>query len=359
MQFTQNRNIKQRLVKYLREIYKLNNEWLNEDLEVITLTEGNSPVIYEHYPWDNENYPIVAIGGTGGTQDDWAIDSYLQNIWRKQYIGSLPRDYIELSPTTVVAFGVKVSQYDFKIRTINVALKQASDCNYDINVSLMTSSESSPSSVVSSGSISAEDITTNLTWGITELVPEYTLAKDTEYFVKLNLTDGSYGTYYLMMDNAPDALRTPFSCLATSGSLGWVTTLGITPLALLQGPVHQQLGGGIHANYSLYIEAKDLASTQKIAELTFVYLNLLRHANVQREIKMNYPNTTRMEFDRMSNLDDLGITIININKSNESVRERGNDRLFSITLDVSCYGRWLETFEMPTLQRIEEIIENY
>ncbi len=360
MKYTQHRDIKKRLVRYLRLAYKINNEWLNEDFEVLSLSANNSPEVYEQYPWNNENYPIVVVGGAGGIQDDWAVDSYLQNIWRNKKIGSIPRTYMTLDSDTVAAFGVKVTDYDFKIRDVGIALKQGkAGSDYDVMVTLMSSGSLGPENSLASGSVSAVDISSKLDWGLTELVPEYTLTKNTEYFVKLHLAHGSYGNYYLMIDDSPDVSITPLPRLALSGSLGWSITPGTTPLAILHGPVYKQLGGGVYANFSIYIEAKDLASTQKISELTFVYLNLLRHANIQRISNMTYPNATGTDFDRMAALADLGITVININKGSESVRERGNDRIFSISLDVSCYGRWTETYEMPTLQRIEEIIENY
>ena len=182
MQYAQNRDIKKRLVKYLRIVYKLNSEWLNEDLEVISLSNDNSPQVYEQYPWSDEKYPIVVINSLGGSQDDWALDSFIGNSWRDYRIGSVPRTYEILDTSKDIALGIKVSDYDFKIRNIGFALKYNVESDYDIDVNLMSAVNGNPDTIIASGSIDATDVNNKLQWCSVELRPQSTLNKNTEYF---------------------------------------------------------------------------------------------------------------------------------------------------------------------------------
>lgn len=359
MKYVQNRNIKSKLVKNLRLLYKMYDEWLNNDFEVIQLSDKNSPQVFEHYPWELENYPIVVISGGGGDQDDWGLDSFIQQTWEIKYIGQTPRAYTTLASGSSIAFGVKSVGNNFKIRTVDVSLK-SNEADYDVSVILTSSIGGEPGIELASGSIPAENIDTTLDWRSVELLAQPVLQSDTEYFVKLHLVNGSYGNYYLMIDDEPSSSVTPFARTATLNGGSWTVSSGSTPLARVNGPTYKQLGGGVYANFTLLVEAKDLATTQKIAELTFTYLNLLRHSNVQRDIKVSFPNTTHTEFDRMASLADDGIVVMTVRKGSESIRERGNDRLFSIPLDVACYGRWTETYEFPTVKEVDiDNLESY
>ncbi len=361
MYYVQHRDIKKQLVKYLRMMFKMYTSWLNEGLEFVALTDSNSPEVHEQYPWNNENYPILVIGGVGGSEDDWAIDSHITTGFKFLQIGQAARDYSVLGSSDVVAFGVKSKINNFKVRTVGVGIKltdQSSD--YDLAMTLMSSSAGSPTTEIASGSISSYDLNTSRVsdFVFTELIPEVTLQSNEAYFVKLNLTNGNYGSYYLLEDNAPTS-RTSFPRTAVSGSSVWSVVSGSTPLAAIQGPMNKFLGGGINASFSIYIEAKDLASAQKISELTFVYLKLLRHVGLRRTEMMDFPTTTRTEFIRMSNEARMGLHIVRVDKGSEAVRERGNDRIFSIPLNVECYGMWSEEFELPTLLDIDNEITNF
>ena len=225
----------------------------------------------------------------------------------------------------------------------------------------MSSSSGTPNLEIASGSISSYNINTPSQVSdliFTELIPAITLQADEDYFVKLELTNGNYGSYYLLEDNLPTS-RTAFPRKAVSGSGTWAVTSGSTPMAVVQGATHKFLGGGVNASFSVYIEAKDLATAQKISELTFVYLKLLRHTGLRRAELMDLPTATRTEFIRMSNEARMGLHVVRVDKGSETVRERGNDRLFAIPLSVDCYGMWAESFELPTLLDIDEQITNF
>ena len=127
----------------------------------------------------------------------------------------------------------------------------------------------------------------------------------------------------------------------------------------MQGPTYQRLGGGQNNTIRIFIESKDLATSQKIADLLFVYFHLAKHSNSQRKVKISIPNQTGMDYSFVSSLTDEGIYIIDVNKGIESVRVRGNDRLFSIDLTISCYSSWVEDFALPTIEDIDLGIDSY
>jgi len=184
-----------------------------------------------------------------------------------------------------------------------------------------------------------------------------TLIKDTNYFISVKSLSGSYA---FMLDNNPSTAITPFIRFLQFNGTAWDIDYTKTGYALLNGPIYHRLGGGLESRIRLFVEAKDLSTTQKIAELLFVYLHLQKHSNIKRKVKQQLiPNQTGMEYDFVSDLTEKGIYIIDVDKGGESVRNRGNDRLFSIELNVMCYSAWTEDFTLPELRGIDIDISNH
>lgn len=359
MKYYQNRNIKSALVRYLRNVFKLYASWTNQEIEVIQVSDANSPRVEEQYPFNNENYPIVIIGGAGSDPDAWSLNSFITNSQETLYVGKEPNSYSVLEVNTPIAFGVQ-SPEDFSIRNIGLNLKVNNNSDYDVMLTLMSSSFGTPTTNIASGSILASKIGTEIKWAYTELSSEVVLTKNTQYFVQASLTNGRYGSYYLIEDNSPDLSITPFVRRATSGSNGWSVTSGSTPLGLIQGPIYRLLGGGMTTRFTIFIEAKDLAAVQKLSELIFVYLNVARHTNLKRENQLDFPNATRTEFEQMGDLANTGIHVVDLTKGSESVRDRGNDRIFSLSLTLTCYSSWAEVYGAPTLKEIDTTdIDNF
>lgn len=359
MKYYQNRNIKSALVKYLRNVFKLYTSWTNQEVEVIQLSGDNSPRVDEQYPFNNENYPIVIVGGAGSDSDPWALNSFVTNSLETLYVGKDPNSYSTLDINTPVAFGIQ-SPENFIVRNVGLNVKVNSDSDYDIMLTLMSSSFGVPTTNIASGSISSTRIGTEIKWVYAELFPEVMLTKNVQYFVQLSLTNGSYGSYYLIEDNSPDPSITPFVRRATSGSVGWTVTSGSTPLGLVQGPIYRLLGGGVTTRFTIFIEAKDLAAVQKLSELIFVYLHVARHTNLKRENQLDFPNATRTEFEQMGDLANTGIHVVDLTKGSESVRDRGNDRVFSLSLTLTCYSNWAEVYGAPTIKEIDTTdIDNF
>jgi hypothetical protein len=132
-----------------------------------------------------------------------------------------------------------------------------------------------------------------------------------------------------------------------------------TIYARVNGPVVKRLGGGLSDNIRIFIEAQDLSTVQKIADLCYLYLHLARHANPVRREKLSTPNTTSTDYDFVSNLTDEMIYIISVDKGPETTRIRGNDRIFSIELYVECYTSWNEDFALPELKDIETDVSSF
>jgi len=185
--------------------------------------------------------------------------------------------------------------------------------------------------------------------------------KDTDYFVSVH-TSGSLGnSYNLLLDSDPDAAITPFIQLSTGTIGSWTSVSDKTVFAQVNGPVYYRVGGGLNSTIRVFVESKDLATTQKIADLLFVYFHLAKHSNPQRKEKMGTnANEMGMNYDFVSDLTDEGIYIIDVDKGAESVRLRGNDRLFSVDLSLSVYSNWEEDFTLPVLEDINtDDITNY
>ncbi len=352
MQYQQPRGIKQNFTNFINKIFTLNKNWQNTDVEIISLSGDNSPAAFEQYPWNKEKYPLIVLFAEGTTDDHWAIDSRIGHYWDTLQIGAKPSDTIALSNTSMVAFGVKTPEFDMPLRSVDLALKYTGPYENDIVVQLRNNSSGEPGAILASGSISGKEFSIS-EWATTSLFPIVTLVKDINYFVSIH-TSGSLGnSYNLMLDDEPTTEITPFIQLSTGTVGSWVSVTDKTVFARVNGPVFYRVGGGIDNTIRIFVESKDLATVQKIADLLFVYFHLAKHSNPQRKAKMgSNVNETGMNYDFMSDLTDEGIYNIDVDTGGESVRVRGNDRLFSIDLTLSVYSNWVEDFKLPTLEDI-------
>jgi len=356
MQYKQPRNIKKHFVDFINKVFSLNKEWENVEVEVIELKDDNAPDAFEQYPWDNEEYPRIAVFSNGSDDDHWAIDSRIGDYWTTLYIGDRARDYVVLGRNPI-AFGIKSVNDPLVLRSVDIAAMYKGPYEEDITIKLWSTTANGllPNTLLASGSISGKSLT-RMEWMTTSLTPTITLTADTNYFIS---AEASSGSYYLMLDNDPSVNTTPFIRYATYLNGNWTGIGTKTALARVNGPVYRRLGGGQENSIRVFIEAKDLSTTQKISDLLYVYFHLIKHSNLTRKAKMTYPNTTGMNYDFVSDLTDEGIYIINVNKGAESVRPRGNDRLFSIELSLSCYSNWTEDFELPELKDFDIDVDSY
>lgn len=359
LEYRQPRDIKRTFTEFVNKIFHLNSSWLNTDVEVISLSNDNSPDAFEQYPWDSEHYPLVVCLSDSVADDHWAIDSRIGNFWETLQIGSVARDYVQLSANPV-AFGVYAADTPLQLRQVKLPLHYLGPYEETVGLTLWSSGSSGPSVKLASGSINPGQ-NTRYKWysaGMYDLGGNaVVLEANTNYFVSVKASSGSYA---LMIDNNPSTTITPFVRFLQFNGTFWVTDTTKTAYALVNGPIFQRLGGGLESHIRLYVESKDLATTQKIAELLFVYLHLQKHSNVRRKEKHQLPaNQTGMEYSFVGNLTRSGIYIIDVDKGGESVRNRGNDRLFSIELLVRCYSSWTEDFILPELRDIDTDINGY
>lgn len=352
LEYRQSRDIKRVFTAFVNKIFSLNSEWINTDVGVIQLSADNSPKAFEQYPWDSEQYPIVVCLSDGSTDDHWAIDSRIGNYWETLRIGSAARDYVRLS-SNPVAFGVCAKDTPLILRQIKLPLSYRGPYEETVTVALWSSGSAGPETRLASGSIDP-GTSTPYKWYVTGMYDNegnnVTLLADTNYFISVKAQSGSY---LLMLDNSPSSTITPYIRYVQFNGSAWDVDYTKTAYALVNGPVYRRLGGGLQSRIRLFIEAKDLATTQKISDLLFTYLHLQKHSNIKRKVKHSLsPNQTGMEYDFMSDLTENGIYIIDVDKGGEGVRNRGNDRLFSIELTISCYSAWMEDFTLPELRDI-------
>jgi len=356
MRYLQTKDIVHYLVESLRKVFATNTSWVNDNQEVVEITGANIPTVYDHQPREPEKYPIVVIEGVGGPLDNWGIDDFVDSIWVSERFGSVPNDYEILGNGYKQAFGIQVSDF-LKLRDIGIAIKFGSRLNGDINVNFSSASVNEPGVAISSGIINAfEDNDFLYKW--VELDPPIILAPDQLYYVEYEAPDDCI--YYIAKDTSPDLSLTAHPYLATKyGSGSWNVSSSSTLLAVAQGPVYKRLGGGIQVNLSLRVEAKDIWTMHSIEDIIFMYLTMLKHANLKRKEAITYPPTLNVELEGISNLTETGIRIINISKGNENVRERGNDRIFSISFAIELYSIWSEDFEGDTIKKVSPDIEEF
>lgn len=350
MKYLQEKIIIDYFVKTFRKVFAQNTVWTNEDNEVVELVEGNIPQIYDHLPRESEDYPFIAIEGGGESVDIWGINDKVDNVWVSEKFGDSPKSYAVLGNGYSQAFGIILSE-DLKLRDIGLALRYTSRLNEDINIYLSLASGFTPGTTVASGTIDAfED--KDFVWKWCELNPQTVLFKNQLYYVTCE-TDSNC-IYYVAKDTNPDLNITPYPYYAYKyGSGSWNVSSSSTLFAVVQGPVYIRLGGGVRSNLSFRVEAKDIHTMRSVKSIVFMYLNALKHADLKRHEAITYPPTLNMDFDMASDTTNLGIKILNISESAENVRERGNDRIFSIILTVETYGVWQEDWQKDTLKDVD------
>jgi hypothetical protein len=347
----QERDIKAYLANFLQKIFAQNSSWLNYDVELITLTDNNAPNVFEQYPWDAEHYPIVALTGMGASSEQWGIDGYISARGLTNFVGTRANSFVSFAGSKI-AFGFQMpADVSYTMRNIEIMAKYAGELEEPITVELCSASGTTtliPGTVLSTGTLKVNAFD-GLKWLQAKLLPNIVLAAGTKYFVTLNTA----AAYPLMMDTTPDAAVTPFVSFTEYTNGAWTEPdLTKTVLAKVNGPVYTQLGGGISSNFSIYIEAKDLSTVQKIANLIYMYLFLARHSNLARPNTVPNLPATSMDYSFMSDLTEAGIYVINVDKGAEGVRNRGNDRIFNITITAHCYSQWSEDYTLPELSGI-------
>ena len=349
MSFHQSRNIKATFTKFINKVFALNSTWINEDIEVVSLSGDNSPKAYEQYPWDNEDYPIVVLFSEGSQDDKWAIDSIVSPNLRYTFnLGSTAREYTTMSQYPIVT-GIIPRDDDLILQNADLLVKNIGPYEEPIFVDIYDDSSGEPSNILASGSIEGTK-TVGIEWLNVNITPHITLAKDSTYYLSARAPSGSY---YWFSDNNISATVTPDPIIGIYNGATWAMTSDESFLTKVYSPSVKRLGGGLSSTIRVFCEAKDLSTAQKITDLIYVYLQLSKHSNTGRQVKLTLPSTmTSMDFDFASDLTDEGIYIINVSKGAETVRVRGNDRLFAVDVIVSCYSSWSEDFEIPTLEDI-------
>lgn len=348
LRYAQARDIKKSLVSYMNKVFDLNNSWVKDSVEVITLKDDNSPSAYEQYPWDNENYPIAVVFSEGSTDDHWAIDSRISDYRETIKLGVTPRTYTTLGVNPIAA-ALRPELSSLILHSAEILVKNIGPYEEPITIQILDTSGGEPNAVLASGSIKGQH-TAGIEWLRTAISPTITLDQNTTYAISAVAPSGSY---YWFIDNDITSGVTPSATQWVSDGATWTTTSDQSPITKIHGPAVRRLGGGINTSLRIFVEAKDLSTVQKITDLLFVYLHLAKHGNALRSEQLTTPNITNMDYDFVSNLSDEGIYIISVNKGAETVRNRGNDRLFSVDLSVACYSSWSEDFVLPTLKEID------
>ena len=353
MQYNQGRSIKQTFVDAFNKVFKGNSTWVNTDIEVVGISGENSPDVFEQFPWDSEKYPRVVIFAGESQADKWAIDSKICQVRDNITFGTAARLAIPVT-TTPLGFAVSSPALPLKLHSVTLTLQHLGPYEENIDVELWSSGSDHPGTKLASGVFKGKSFA-----GIHEMTvslrPLITMAPDTNYFIVVT----GRGSYNLMVDSHADADTPNTVLMQRIGSTWTIISDSQAFVGTINGAAYQRLGGGISSSIRVYAEAKDLATVQKISDLVFVYSNLARHSNPGRSAKMVDPNTTSTLYDFVSDLTDAGIYIVNIAKGAENIRERGNDRIYSIDVSLNCYSHWTEDFSFPDLDDIETDINGF
>lgn len=358
MEFRQPRNIKSVFVATLNSIFKTNTEWVNNEIEVVELAGDNSPEAFEQYPWDSEDYPRVIVFGGASIDDHWAIDSRVGEVNDRIIHGTEARESVTLT-SLGQGFEIQVpgDQAKLVLRSVELWVKTSGLYEEAISVEIYRTSGGThplPTSLLTSGSIKGEKYY-KPTRIYTGFYPHISLQAGASYFLVVRAA----GSYLLMVDPSTE-LTVPRNHVVESPTDTWnYSSLSGSFVGQINGLTFRRLGGGTDSSIRIFVESKDLSTVQKIADLVYVYMHLVKHSNPGRKAKTNDPNQTGTLYDFVSDMTDKGIYIKSVSKGPENVRTRGNDRIWSVDVTVEVYSHWTEDFKMSELEDIDEDINTH
>ena len=326
-------------VKIIRRlfVYNANNGWINKDLEVIQVASGSKLGVYEKFHEDNEKYPTVTIGSSGGRYINTAIND-LVKVYDSETVpvGSRSLQMLLVNNTAPVASEIPSTAYGQTVRGLFTEIAFAGiDYGDDpLEVQLYQNYLSAPV-LLASGSYDIDHM--DLRKDYTYLYPAVALSNTAgaNYWLLYQIPTGS--SYYLSIDNTINRIKV--------GASGSVSTGSVVADVLL--PSFVRVGGMFQGNMTITVEAKnDSDGARNIIEIIAVFFNLLKQAEVYRNraLTMN----TRSVFITSELVDEWiekGIRLGAMSAGELQMRRRtDNDQIFSIALRVEYYTDWFEDY---------------
>jgi hypothetical protein len=342
-------------VDTFRRIFTYDSSWANKDLNIISLGTGSVPVVYESYFEDNEQYPLLAVMGNGGTYTHQSFNNLIQVVKDDGIVlGSRALEYIELNANAPV--GIQLPQASFGSQVLRglqmgLAYSGLRASGDDISMSLISNFTTS-GSIVASGSILGTDNPTYRTYHGEFGYPYPTLLNQ-DYWIMLSVPSSS--SYYIGIDPTVSSL---YQYVDSFGNTQ-IGTGSIVGAAIL--PAFLRFGTSYEGSVIIRCSSKNTSGlARQLSSLVSMYTELLKQSQITRQ--STGIDLTQLVFDQSGVLNEWllkGIRIKSVGSSGvgSNIRARGDhDRIFYSDVTVGIYGEWFQDYPIDTATGINVTI---
>jgi len=344
--------------EYLRRVFRYTGSWDNRDLEIVQIDDHNGEMVYETFFEDQEVYPVVTIGSTGGQNIRMGFNDQLQNIYDFDVaLGIRSLQLVDFSAMAPIAF---------QFPTIFTGSISGVTCDMrhkpcyptdDITVKLWQNYFNPTGSVLlASGSIRNFDKSGMGTF-FAQIWPKTDLIAGNDYWFEFTPQSGSI--YQIAVDPTYNGL---YSSVSYSGGVPQGNMIsGSLYGGMRLSPVFR-LGGAHEFNLVIKCSAKNsIEKAGNLADLAEVYVKLGQYGVIDRSSTTNAKvNLSRFMVNGVPFFTSKGITIKNVTKGGIENRRRGdNDIIFSVGVTVEVRTEWNMDFDENHILDIEAMADGF
>lgn len=356
MHFRLNKYLIEQSTKFLRRVFSYNSTWSNKDIEIIQLSSGSSTSIFEQYFNEEEKYPVISIGTSGGTYGQ----SSFSDLWKmvdddKFPLGNRGLNTLVISDTKelqVIIPSASIKEETLRGIDISLAWTGEGTGGDDIQVNVYKDFSTTPILIGSSSIKGNTD--NNLNTYFCEFNENISLVNQNNIAITLKVpSTGS--SYHIMMDTTNGSYFYNDNSLITSGTGNIVGNLYF--------PAFVRMGGNFQSTLNFKVQAKNnTAIVYSLTELMAMYFTLAKHGQISRSsTSTNGIRWSDSDISIVSSeLTEKGIFVKSIKQSGLEVRRRGEkDIVFGMTLSIDFFTEWFEDYSLDTIKNIEVISNSF
>lgn len=355
MQWRLDKFVVQEMTSVMRRLFRYNKEWTNKGLEIIEFTEHDEHIAFEHFFHENEKYPVISVGSTGGN-----------------FLGTAFNDLIHSRGGDSENLGVRANHAvlidDEKKLVSRVPDPVAGENVQAMRIFYNWSGEGEGGDRIRCtiySDYSQNEILTQV------ILPGTTDRRFHGYYIDfINPIQFTGNDVRLEFDVIPDDPTTdiPNPQVNSSYFVGIDTTVGVSytynneehtgmVTGVVYTPPYMRIGSRYEGSVVLRAIAKNNTNqAYNIGELMSMYLYMLKHGKISREVlATNGTELGRLQFqDALREFTSKGIYINNISLSPLEQDRRGKDDLiFTRPITVNFTTEWRQDYDAKTIAGID------
>lgn len=337
------------VIQYLQKVFRYHEKFHNiGGTGIINLGVDNRGIAFEHWFYENEQYPVIVIAGQGGNLQNTGIGDLWDEERFQQTVGNplLTTGYRTLgTEDSLEAATSFVAQEQVNLRTISAYLASQGPAAGGITVRLHEGDPNGPTTQVASGSLGGFLGSSYVNKSV-ELYPVVQLEKGSMYWLSLeaDTTDSEYRVGEASSSGQLTAYRSGSSAdwvISQSGSLG----------VKVQGAPNTVVGGRGVFSLAMSVLAKEPHDSRRLAELSAIFLILSRRGAFNRSIAE--AENIKMNWGALADFAKKGIYIEDVGLGAEQVTIRGDQQVYENTVTATVSGEWAAAFEEEFVERID------